>query len=74
MLDKFFGFYDFEIAKAERNLAIFLDRSTIDEKTMQINRMNFLKHMHQHDARRDTNFIETFPEFTEIFLKSHYNW
>lgn len=73
-VSNFAGFYDFEIAKAERNLAMFLDRSKISDKEMYINRMNFVKYVFQHDARRNTNFLDTFPEFFSIFLKSHYNW
>jgi organic radical activating enzyme len=58
--DDFVGFYDFEIAKAERNLKIFLDRSDINN---EVNESNLIKFFNQHDERRGTNLLEVFPEF-----------
>lgn len=60
--ENFCGFYDFEIKKAERNLKIFLEDAT----DQTINRMNFVKYITQHDHRRDTKFLEVFPEFTDF--------
>ncbi len=70
----FAGFYDFEIAKAERNLKIFTDRSTVDLKTLRLNRMNFTNYLFQCDSRRGTNFTTVFPEFQDFLIHSHYNW
>jgi hypothetical protein len=66
-VSNFVGFYDFEISKAERNLAIFNDRTKITDEEMKINRKNFVKYVSQHDARRGTNFLATFPEFNNVF-------
>lgn len=67
--ENFCGFYDFEIKKAERNLKIFLE----DDTDQTINRMNFVKYITQHDHRRDTKFLEVFPEFTDFFQKIQNN-
>jgi hypothetical protein len=66
-VSNFVGFYDFEISKAERNLAIFKDRTKITDTEANINRKNFVKYFSQHDARRGTNFFNTFPEFKNVF-------
>jgi len=59
-VDNFVGFYDFEIEKAERNL-VFLKQRSVNA----INKENFINFFKQHDSRRNTNFLETFPEFKE---------
>lgn len=66
-VSNFVGFYDFEILKAERNLAIFKDRTKITDSEVDINRKNFIKYFSQHDSRRGTNFLDTFPEFKNVF-------
>jgi len=62
-VDDFAGFYDFEIAKAERNLKMFIE-SPEDQK---INRINFANYIDQHDARRNTDFEKTFPELKDFY-------
>jgi hypothetical protein len=59
-VDNFVGFYDFEIEKAERNL-VFLKQRSVNA----INKENFINFFKQHDSRRNTNFLETFPEFKD---------
>jgi organic radical activating enzyme len=66
-VDDFVGFYDFEIAKAERNLQIFLDRSHSTEEKIKIDRKNFVDYFSQHDQRRGTSFTKTFPELEKIY-------
>lgn len=61
--EDFVGFYDFEIEKAERNLNLFND-SIIDQA---VNRINFYKYIVQHDDRRGTDFVKTFPELQDFF-------
>ena len=61
-VDNFVGFYDFEIEKAERNL-VFLKQRASDT----VNKENFISFFKQHDSRRNTNFLETFPEFKDYF-------
>jgi hypothetical protein len=59
-VSNFAGFYDFEIEKAERNLVFLKQRSD-----NAINKENFIEFFKQHDLRRGTNFLETFPEFKD---------
>lgn len=63
--ENFDGFYDFEIAKLERNLAAM--REGVPEHKLQIDRSNFVSFFDQYDKRNGSNLLETFPEFTGIY-------
>lgn len=65
--DNFIGFYDFEIKKAERNLAALKARTLNDTTAVERNRYNLVKYFDQHDARRSTDFRKTFPEFVDLY-------
>jgi hypothetical protein len=55
----FVGFYDFEIDKLERNLAVMQDK----RMNTELNRNNFIEYFKQYDMRNNKNLLETFPEF-----------
>jgi organic radical activating enzyme len=61
------GFKDFEIAKAKRNLDIMKQELSRD-KLIQ-DRADFYKFFTEHDRRRNTNFLGTFPEMGDFWLK-----
>lgn len=63
-VENFTGFYDFEISKMERNLAILNNPKS---SQLEINRKNFVLFFNQHDARNGTDFRKLFPEFVELF-------
>jgi organic radical activating enzyme len=58
----FAGFYDFEIAKAERNLAMMQEVANVEIR----NHTNFVKFFKQYDERKGTNLVETFPELKDF--------
>jgi sulfatase maturation enzyme AslB (radical SAM superfamily) len=60
------GFYDFEIEKAERNLCILKDRESLNAAEVQQNIENLFIYFKQHDERRGTNLLKTFPEFRPL--------
>lgn len=66
--DDFAGFYDFEIAKIERNLALMKERDKLDYKKLTVDRQNFYKYFSQYDERKNLSFIKTFPELN-LFYK-----
>lgn len=68
-VDNFDGFYDHEIAKAERNLDLLKERTKISTDQMAIMRQNFQDFFRQHDLRRGTSLVKTFPELTTLFKK-----
>jgi organic radical activating enzyme len=58
------GFYKSEIQKLERLLSIFQSKIHDDQT---INRKDFVAFVDEHDKRRGTNFLKTFPEMTEFY-------
>jgi hypothetical protein len=61
------GFYEYEADKLKRiyNIA----KENIFNEWTNINRNNFVKFVDEHDLRRGTNFLETFPEFEQAYTK-----
>jgi hypothetical protein len=64
---QFKGFKDFEIAKVQR----LLDwaRVPYTGELDQV-RANFYAYVTQHDQRRGTDFLKTFPELAELYEQS----
>jgi hypothetical protein len=60
-----YGFNKFEAQKMERILALF--RSNKEDKDAIVNRSDFVRFVDEHDERRKTDFIETFPEMVEFY-------
>ena len=61
------GFFDYEIKRLERVYIVCkeqLNNPKIAEDIKK-HRQNFVSFTHEHDLRRGTDFIKTFPEFTE---------
>lgn len=61
--NNFVGFYDFEIDKVKRNLDWLKANRNITDR----NKSNLLTHLTEHDARRNTNWKEVFPDLKEMF-------
>jgi organic radical activating enzyme len=66
-VDNFDGFYDFEIAKLERNLAIMRERDSLDLSKVVLDMKNFAIYFDQYDLRKDINLIEVFPELEKFY-------
>ena len=61
------GFHDYEIDKL---LRIFnLIKNINENNKMDINRKDFVLFVDEHDKRRKTNFLETFPELNSTYNK-----
>ena len=58
------GFYHSEIQKLERLLSIYQSKLGNDQVD---NRKDFIVFVDEHDKRRGTNFLKTFPEMTEFY-------
>ena len=59
------GFKDFEIDKVRRNLEWMKAGANMDKDELLKARANFYKFFTQHDVRRDTDFLATFPEMED---------
>ena len=61
----FDGFKDYEIQKMERNLAVW--RNEKIDLTQE--KKNFYAFFNEHDRRRTTRFLNTFPEMEEFWIE-----
>lgn len=61
----FVGFYDFEVSKLERNLAV-LKEQRFSGKLAKRHRENAIRFFKQYDERKGTRFDDIFPEFKNI--------
>jgi hypothetical protein len=59
------GFISAEIEMMSRLLNWF--QTLEDEQRLKINRIDFVKYTEEYDKRRGTNFLETFPEYTDFY-------
>jgi organic radical activating enzyme len=66
-VDNFVGFYDFEIAKLERNLAIMRERTNLDFAKITLDKKNFVGYFDQYDSRKDLKLIDVFPELKDFY-------
>ena len=67
-LEPFNGFTDYEADKFKRILDLSTSKPYDDTKLYQL-RKDFVKFVDEHDKRRNTNFIETFPELLNFYYK-----
>ena len=63
------GFFDYEIKRMERVYFVCKDALNDPTKQKEImnNRQNFVAFVDEHDRRRGTNFLKTFPEMEEFY-------
>jgi low affinity Fe/Cu permease len=66
----FVGFKDYEIQRMERNLA-WMKQSLAPDQLKQ-HRADFYKFFSEHDRRRKTDFLATFPEMKEFWSMCKY--
>lgn len=64
-LDTFEGFKQYEVLKVKRDLAIL--EEALDERQQLLNKITFYQFINDFDFRRNTDFIETFPELEWYF-------
>jgi len=64
------GFKDYEIQRMERNLAWM--KQPLDDKQLVTDRADFYKFFSEHDRRRKSNFLRTFPEMREFWSMCKY--
>jgi len=62
-----FGFTDIEISKVNRIYDWMMIKE--NDRTINTNRRDFKIFVDEHDKRRGTNFIKTFPEFEDFYNK-----
>lgn len=67
--DPFHGFKDYEVQRLRRDIAWMREGQQHDQSTA---RADFYRFFNEHDIRRGTNFVETFPAMREWWEECKY--
>ena len=62
---RFKGFKDYEVQRMQRDLAWWQEGSKLDPVYVNDCKADFYRFFNEHDKRRGTNFIKTFPEMID---------
>jgi hypothetical protein len=69
---RFQGFKDYEIARLDRDIAWMRDGQKLDPAVIIKNKADFYRFFSEHDRRRGTNFLKTFPEMSAWWTECGY--
>jgi hypothetical protein len=67
------GFKDFEVQRMRRTIAWMREGQQLDKDYIKEQKANFFLFFNEHDKRRATNFLETFPEMESWWLECRYH-
>jgi len=70
--NRFHGFKDYEIARLDRDIAWMRDGQKLDPADITKNKADFYRFFNEHDRRRDTDFLKTFPEMSAWWKECEY--
>jgi hypothetical protein len=65
----FKGFKDYELQRLQRVIDYMKEGQKLDLAFVNQQKANFYKFFKEHDSRRKTNFVATFPEMREYYLE-----
>lgn len=68
----FKGFKDYEVQRMQRVLDWMREGSKLDAKYVTMQRADFYRFFNEHDKRRNTDFLTTFPEMKEFWDQCKY--
>lgn len=69
---RFKGFKDYEINRLDRDIAWMRDGQTLPVDYVNNAKADFYRFFSEHDARRGTNFLESFPEMRSWWNECQY--
>jgi hypothetical protein len=69
---RFKGFKDYEVARLDRDIAWMRDGQKLDHEYIKKNKADFYRFFNEHDRRRETNFLKTFPDMKEWWAECKY--
>jgi organic radical activating enzyme len=70
---RFQGFKDYEIARLDRDIAWMRDGQNLDTTYINTCKADFYKFFAEHDHRRNTDFLTTFPEMAAWWRECEYH-
>jgi organic radical activating enzyme len=68
----FQGFKDYEVQRLQRVVDWMREGSKLDQEYVKIQRADFFRFFNEHDKRRNTLFLNTFPEMREFWNECRY--
>lgn len=68
----FQGFKDYEVQRMRRDIDWMKDACNLDPDYVKLQRADFYRFFHEHDQRRHTDFLKTFPEMQEFWNECKY--
>jgi hypothetical protein len=68
----FKGFKDYEIARLDRDIAWMRNGQKLDPAYIERNKADFYRFFSEHDCRRGTDFLKTFPEMSTWWRECEY--
>ena len=71
--DPYHGFKDYELSRLDRDIAWMRDGSKLAPDYVQQNKSDFYRFFSEHDRRRGTDFLATFPEMTTWWKECKYH-
>ena len=69
----FHGFKDYEIARLDRDIAWMREGQSMDPALLKSRRGDFYRFFAEHDRRRGTDFLKTFPEMRAWWAECEYH-
>jgi hypothetical protein len=69
----FQGFKDYEVQRMRRTIDWMKEGSKLDPEYVKMQRADFYRFFNEHDKRRETNFLKTFPEMREFWEECRYH-
>jgi organic radical activating enzyme len=70
--EPFQGFKDYEVQRLRRDIAWMREGSNLDAEYVKLQRADFYRFFNEHDKRRLTDFLTTFPEMREFWKECEY--
>ena len=71
--DRFDGFKDYEIQRLERDVTWMRKGKKLNEKYIHNTRADFYRFFNEYDKRRNTDFLDTFPQMKEFWQECKYH-
>jgi hypothetical protein len=67
------GFKDYELQRLQRVIDFMGEGCNLDPEYVKIQKADFYRFFNEHDKRRGTGFVRTFPEMAEFWNEcKHY--
>ncbi|CAB5214281.1 Radical_SAM domain containing protein [uncultured Caudovirales phage] len=70
--DPFHGFKDYEVQRMRRDIDWMKEGRNLDPAYVKLQRADFHRFFREHDQRRNTDFLKTFPEMREFWKECEY--